>query len=142
LYVSENNVPNVSFSSPPLTEMPPSKIDKILQIIRSQPDGKIIIFSSFQETFDLIRETMRENDIHFGEIKGSMISREKVIQDFKEHDLNVLFINSMDSGAGINLQEATDLILFHPICDSMFTQIRGRAYRIGRTLPLHIHYLQ
>lgn len=139
LYVSEKEITNLSL---PSTEMYPSKIDMILQIIKSKPDGKIIVFSSFQETFDLIRETMRDNDIHFGEIKGSMISREKVIQDFKEHDLNVLFINSMDSGAGINLQEATDLILFHPICDSMFTQIRGRAYRIGRTLPLHIHYLQ
>lgn len=142
LYIS--NEKDVSCLSPATSfmDLPPSKIDIILEIIKSKQDGKIIVFSSFQETFDLIRETMRDNDIHFGEIKGSMITREKVIQDFKEHDLNVLFINSMDSGAGINLQEATDLILFHPICDSMFTQIRGRAYRIGRTLPLHIHYLQ
>lgn len=141
IYISEND-----FASTPTSnvsnEMPPSKIDTILKIIKSKEDGKMIIFSSFQETFDLIRETMRDNDIHFGEIKGSIVSREKIIQEFKENDLNVLFINSLDSGAGINLQEATDLILFHPICDSMFTQIRGRAYRIGRTLPLHIHYLQ
>lgn len=141
LYVSENEDATIPLNLK--KEIPlPSKIDIILTIIKSKPDGKIIIFSSFQETFDLIRETMRDNDIHFGEIKGSMVAREKIIQDFKENDLNVLFINSLDSGAGINLQEATDLILFHPICDPMFTQIRGRAYRIGRTLPLHVHYLQ
>lgn len=137
IYLSEKNVVFCHDK-----DTPPSKIDTILQIIKSRPDGKMIIFSSFQETFDLIRETMRDNDIHFGEIKGTIIAREKIIQDFKENDLNVLFINSLDSGAGINLQEATDLILYHPICDPMFTQIRGRAYRIGRVLPLHIHYLQ
>lgn len=140
IYVSEKeNDVQVSGAS---LDVLPSKIDTILNLIRSKPNGKVIIFSSFQETFDLIRETMRDHDIHFGEIKGSIVAREKIIQEFKEQDLNVLFINSLDSGAGINLQEATDLILFHPICDSIFTQIRGRAYRIGRTLPLHIHHLQ
>lgn len=140
LYVSEKDDVHQTTSSTTTTN--PSKIDVILDLIKSKPLAKMIIFSSFQETFDLIRDTMRENDIYFGEIKGSIVTREKIIQEFKENDLNVLFINSLDSGAGINLQEATDLILFHPICDSMFTQIRGRAYRIGRSLPLHIHHLQ
>lgn len=141
IYVSSKDDESPT-TTPNTTAPPPSKIDAILDIIRSRKDGKIIIFSSFQETFDLIRETMSDNDIHFGEIRGSATTREKVIQDFKENDLNVLFINSLDSGAGINLQEATDLILYHPISDPIFTQIRGRAYRIGRTLPLHIHLLQ
>ena len=143
IYVTETgNIDNTEFKSETIQEpMLPSKIDIILKIIKST-EGKIIIFSSFQETFDLIRDTLKDNDIHYGEIRGSIASREKTIQEFKENDLNVLFINSMESGAGLNLQEATDLILFHPICDSMFTQIRGRAYRIGRSLPLSIHHLQ
>jgi SNF2 family DNA or RNA helicase len=71
-----------------------------------------------------------------------MASREKVISDFKEKSLNVLFLNSHESGAGLNLQEATDIIMFHSMSEPMFTQVRGRAYRIGRTLPLTIHHLQ
>lgn len=121
----------------------PSKIDMIMRIITSKPDSKIIIFSSFHETFDVIRETLREHEVQFGEIKGSIAMRERVIQQFKEStDMNVLFLNSMEEGAGLNLQVATDLILYHPMSESMFTQIRGRAYRIGRTLPLHIHHLE
>jgi SNF2 family DNA or RNA helicase len=70
-----------------------------------------------------------------------MAVREKIIQEFKHKNLNVLFLHSMESGAGLNLQEATDLILYHPMSEGMKTQIIGRAYRVGRTLPLNIHYL-
>lgn len=143
IYVSCRDNGNGEGSSASTMALPPSKTDTILQIILSKKEGaKVIIFSSFQETFDLIRGAMYDNAIPFGEIRGTMSTREKTIQDFKENDLDVLFINSLDSGAGINLQEATDLILFHPLSDPLLTQIRGRAYRIGRTLPLNIHYLQ
>jgi SNF2 family DNA or RNA helicase len=125
-----------------MEEIPPSKVDTILRIIMEKPESKVIVFSSFQETFDLIRETFRENNLRFGEIRGGVNAREKIITEFKEQDLNILFLHSMESGAGLNLQEATDIILFHPMPDAMLTQIRGRAYRVGRTLPLHIHHLQ
>lgn len=143
IYVSQDDEEAETSCEGDTPQMPPSKIDMIMRIIKNNVDSKIIVFSSFHETFDIIRETLRENEVRFGEIRGGIAMREKTIQQFKESsDLNVLFLNSMEEGAGLNLQVATDLILYHPMSDSMFTQIRGRAYRIGRTQPLHIHHLE
>ena len=52
------------------------------------------------------------------------------------------FLNSRNNGAGINLQECTDIILYHRMEDSTTTQILGRANRIGRTEELNVHHLQ
>ena len=44
-------------------------------------------------------------------------------------------------GAGINLQEATDIIMYHSISSEHRRQIIGRANRIGRTCELTVHNL-
>jgi SNF2 family DNA or RNA helicase len=139
IFLSENT--SSSNESADLVAPPPSKTDVILSILLENRDAKTIIFSSYQETFDMIRETLQEHGIHFGEIRGLISARERVIHEFKHGNLPVLFLKSMECGAGLDLKEATHIILYHPMPDSLFTQIRGRAYRIGRTLPLTIHHL-
>ena len=65
----------------------------------------------------------------------------KNIRLFKEGKVRVLFLNSNYNGAGINLQESTDIILYHDMNEDMKKQIIGRANRIGRKLQLSVHYL-
>jgi len=60
---------------------------------------------------------------------------------FKDGKLKVIFLNSSFDGAGLNLQEATDIILYHDMPPHTQSQIIGRANRIGRQLPLHVHHL-
>ena len=67
--------------------------------------------------------------------------REKNIYAFKTGEINVLFLNSKNNGAGINLQEATDIILYHKMNENLETQILGRANRIGRDIELKVHHL-
>ena len=76
------------------------------------------------------------------EIKGRSESREKLIKEFKSGKTRVIFLNSRNNGAGINLQECTDIILYHQMENSTTTQILGRANRIGRTDELNVHHLQ
>ena len=54
----------------------------------------------------------------------------------------MIFLNSNFNGAGINLQEATDIILYHEMPLNVQNQIIGRANRIGRTEALNVHHLQ
>jgi SNF2 family DNA or RNA helicase len=112
-----------------------------LDIIENKPNGKFILFSNYDETFSFIRHALYDDGIHFTEISGTMESREKKIHEFKKGNINVLFINSIANGAGINLQEATDIILYHRMADDVQAQIIGRAYRIGREEALHVHHL-
>lgn len=113
----------------------------IIDILEKKPHGKFIIFSNYDETFSFIRHALDDDGIRFAEISGTMESREKKIREFKEGDINVLFINSIANGAGINLQEATDIILYHRMGDDLQAQIIGRAYRIGRDKVLDVHHL-
>ena len=70
-----------------------------------------------------------------------METRDKIIHDYKFQDTNVLCLNSVNNGAGINLQETTDIILYHKMQPHMETQIIGRSNRIGRKTNLSVHHL-
>ena len=113
----------------------------MLEVLESRSDGKFIIFSNYDETFQNIRDMMHEEKISFSEIKGSMDTREKQLQDFKTGAKTVLFLNSLTNGAGIGIQEATDVILYHKMNEDLQQQVIGRAYRIGRTQSLVVHHL-
>jgi SNF2 family DNA or RNA helicase len=117
-------------------------LQKVIDILGENDNGKFIIFSSYNVTFDPICRLLKENNISFTLVKGSEKLRKKSIDSFKYGDTQVIFLNSNFNGAGINLQEASDIILYHKMTLSTKNQIIGRANRIGRTKPLQVHHLQ
>lgn len=118
-----------------------TKVETIVSIIKSKPEGKFLIFSAWDETFSVIRTTLLEHRILFTEIKGGISERQTKLERFRNGMLSVIFLNSKFNGAGINLQEATDVILYHEMSEDMETQVIGRANRIGRAIPLTVHRL-
>lgn len=116
-----------------------SKMDVIKELYYEKENGKLIIFSDYDETLRLLQQHL---DISILEIKGKMETRNRILDLFKTSESpQILFLNSLENGAGLNLQEATDIILFHGMSDSKQTQIVGRCHRIGRTSELMIHHL-
>jgi SNF2 family DNA or RNA helicase len=65
----------------------------------------------------------------------------KAIEDFEAGKIQVLFLNSRELGVGMNLITATDVILYHALTPEEEKQVVGRALRMGRTAPLHVHKL-
>ena len=118
-----------------------TKLQVITNLIKNDEKRKFLIFSASAITFTLIRKKLEEEHITFVEIKGQCGTRTHNIQDFKDGKIRVIFLNSTNNGAGINLQEATDIILYHRMSESIENQIIGRANRIGRKYPLLIHHL-
>ena len=86
-------------------------------------------------------KSLKENNILFVEIKGSVKTIQKNLEYFKSGKIKVLFLNSNTSAAGINLQETTDIILYHKMALNNENQIIGRANRIGRNIDLNVHHL-
>lgn len=119
-----------------------TKNERVISIINTKEEGKFLIFSSSNETFGPICKLLSEHKIPFAEVRGSVRSREKIIENFKNGDLKVLFLNSNNDGAGLNLQEATDLILYHEMTICKQNEVIGRANRIGREEELHVHKLR
>ena len=52
-------------------------------------------------------------------------------------------MNAQYFGAGMNLQMATDIVIYHRFTKEMEEQIIGRAHRMGRdiSIPLSVYYL-
>ena len=121
---------------------PKTKIDTVAEIVQKTPNGKFLIFSSYDETFEPICRMLNEQKISFALMKGSSKTRQKTIDRFKKGDLKVIFLNSTFDSAGLNLQETTDLILYHEMRTLVRDQIIGRAERFGRKDPLRIHFLK
>lgn len=119
-----------------------TKLQTIIEIINNKKEGFFLIFSSYNNTFKPIKDILKSNNISFSEIKGTSNCRKNIINNFKNGNIKVLFLNSIYDGHGINLQECTDIILYHKINNKLKSQIVGRANRIGRTNELYIHNLE
>jgi hypothetical protein len=119
-----------------------TKLQKIIEILLKNKDKKFIVFSNYNNTFKPICKILEENTINFSLIKGNNHQRESNIEEYKNGKTQVIFLNSNFNGAGINLQETTDIIFYHKISDNMKEQILGRAQRIGSQNILSVHYLE
>ena len=135
----QNENENENNSTP--VEKKLTKNEMIVKLIQDNKEGKFIIFSSHDETFNIIRNTFLQMKIEYGEVRGRASTRRRKINDFKNGKIRVIFLNSKNNGAGINLQEATDIILYHEMNNDLETQIIGRANRIGRKTTLKVHHL-
>jgi SNF2 family DNA or RNA helicase len=118
-----------------------NKKDVVIDIINNcvAMNRKVILFSSYDETFDIIRTQLYKNKIEFAELSGHRSVRESKLENFMKGELSVIFLNSRFNGAGINLQIADDIILYHKMSEGLRKQVLGRALRIGRTDPLLVH---
>lgn len=83
---------------------------------------------------------MSNMGISHAEIKGSTSTMMRILEQFRNHELKVILLNTYHAGSGIDMSCATDVVIFHNMgLDKM--QAVGRAQRVGRTTPLHIHNL-
>jgi hypothetical protein len=63
---------------------------------------------------------------------------EKSLKDYKEGEVQVLLLNSMIEGAGMNLENTTHLLFMHKTEEKFIEQVMGRAQRYGRKGPLNV----
>ena len=119
-----------------------TKLETIIDIIKKNQNGKFLIFSDHDKSFMSVKTILDENEISSTQIRGNIKTLDDKINSFKNGDMQVIFLNSKYNGAGLNLQEATDIILFHEMNFNIETQILGRANRIGRRIPLNVHHLK
>lgn len=120
---------------------PLSKPKTVMDIVSKNKDKKFLIFSMYDESFSVIRRELDEHKMDFVEISGSKATRDAKIRRFKEGRVNIVFLNSQFNGAGINLEMATDIILYHEMPPSIQEQVIGRALRIGRKGDVTVHHL-
>jgi len=116
-----------------------SKEDTLLEIIKNKPEGKFIVFSRV-DVFTKIIKLLVSNGITFAELKGNTAHMMNVLKDFKNGSINVILLTTQYAGYGIDINYATDVVIFHSMAVDK-QQAIGRAQRVGRTNNLIVHNL-
>jgi hypothetical protein len=118
-----------------------SKIDNLITILNKNPNGKFLLFSDYEKTFENINQKLTDNNIKHSRLVGSNIVINSTIKKFELGEIKVLMLNVTNYGSGLNLQMATDIIIYHELDLEKETQVIGRAQRLGRKEPLNVYYL-
>jgi SNF2 family DNA or RNA helicase len=74
-------------------------------------------------------------------LSGHVQTRQRQITAFRQGVQQILLLNSLQACAGMHLPETTDVIFLHRPPQDLEKQCVGRAYRLGRTMDLHVHYI-
>ena len=112
----------------------------LLQKIKLENEkSKILIFSEYEKPFDKFVDILNELKIKYGLLKGTSLKSN--LNMYRNHDVDVLLINSRAFGSGVNLENTTDIIIYHYFNLEIEKQVIGRAQRPGRTRSLNTWYL-
>lgn len=128
-----------------------TKLEYLLNLVKNiiqNSNDKIIIFSQWDNFIKLVSKVFTTHNINNIFINGSVNTVSSKIKKFKlDNTLNVVFISSDKSPSGLNLQEASHIILL----DSLNTeksnaiaieeQAIARAVRIGQTKQVQVKRL-
>ena len=111
------------------------------EILTKRRNKKIIIFSNYIKTFDIITELLIKINYKYKVLKGRQKEIVNILDDFKSGKINVLMLNLKHFGNGFNLQETDDIIIYHRFKKEYEEQLISKAQRIGRTKKLNVYYL-
>ena len=117
-----------------------SKEETLLKIISEKPDGRFLIFSKNENSFEKIKLELNKTNNSFEILKGNTSHMINILDKFKSGEINIILLNTQYAGSGIDISCATDVIIFHNMgIDKQ--QAIGRAQRVGRKDELYIHNL-
>lgn len=118
-----------------------TKRDALLQYVTEHKDARILMFSSYDASFGALEDVLRRTDISFATLSGSQARINKLLKDFKDGKYTLLFLNARNMGAGLNIECASHVILYHKMNAELQNQIVGRAVRLGRSADLTVVHL-
>tara|TARA_Y100001970_G_scaffold293482_1_gene440562 strand:- start:19592 stop:21457 length:1866 start_codon:yes stop_codon:yes gene_type:complete len=117
------------------------KLQNLEILLKNKKEGsKYLIFSEYDISFDNIIKIF-ENKYKYSYLKGNKYIIQRILNDYKEGDLDILLVNIHNYGSGLNLENTTDIVMFHKFDANIENQVIGRAQRFGRKESLNIHYL-
>lgn len=104
----------------------------IIDKLNREPNSIFLLFNDYDASLEYLKDIFDKNKIDYNKITGRYSINDKS---------KVFLLNSKYFGSGLNLEFATDIIIYHRMDKEFENQIIGRSQRLGRIQPLTIHYL-
>ena len=125
-----------------IVEGPPTKGAALLELLQnSTADQRFLVFSAHEASFKGLRELLSARGIRCELLSGSGARVERLRNQFRDGTIRVLCMNARHVGAGINLEAATHVVLYHRMNTELEKQVIGRAVRFERAADLKIIHL-
>lgn len=118
-----------------------NKKEALIKFLKANKNAKVLMFSGYDASFSGLENRLHDEGITFANVNGSLNRINKLLREFKAGKYNVLFLNARNMGAGLNIESATHVVLFHRMSSELEKQIIGRAMRLGRKNPLDVIHL-
>ena len=108
--------------------------------IQNNDSYKFIIFTEHDRIFNELEEYLTSNNIKTSYIKGHSIHKKVALfkSNVSPDKIDCLLLNAEYCGAGLNLENATDIFIYNSMTFELNKQVIGRAQRPGRTNKLNI----
>lgn len=121
---------------------PPTKGAALLKLLsESSQDQRFLVFSAHEASFKGLRELLSARGIRCEVLQGTAQRVEHLRKQFRDGTVRVLCMNARHVGAGINLEAATHVVLYHRMNVELERQVIGRAVRFERAAELRVVHL-
>jgi SNF2 family DNA or RNA helicase len=109
--------------------------------------ARIILFLQYGDLANFMSESLKQLGVKHVRVVGNVFQRQNAIAQFTEsEDVRLIMLSSENSVSGINLTQATHIILMHPFWSDKGEDVDlayekqgiSRAYRFGLQHPLKI----
>jgi E3 ubiquitin-protein ligase SHPRH len=132
-----------------------SKMSAIVRVLRTiekkTPGAKTLVFSQWSEVLDIVSHALRENEIQHTSLsskayaptgrRGAGFPAVSALDEFKHSkSTNVLLILLRRGAAGLNIVEATHVVLVEPSLNpAIEAQAISRVHRVSQTKRTYVH---
>ncbi|XP_047466793.1 E3 ubiquitin-protein ligase SHPRH [Mugil cephalus] len=121
-----------------------TKVEAVVRTLKkiqvTYPGAKCLVFSTWQSVLDIIAKALFDNNLEFSQINGIHKFQENLSSFKYEEKINILLLPLHTGSNGLNIIEATHVLLVEPILNPAHElQAIGRVHRIGQTKPTFVH---
>ena len=122
-----------------------SKLDEIHTLCTFITDSAVaskwVFFSDDDYILNLVTKIFDMNGIKYGTLdQGTLAKNQMILDDYKSKTSqnNVLLLNSLTDGCGLNLEMTTHIVFLHYTNEKLIEQVVCRGQRPGRTQRLNV----
>lgn len=117
-------------------------VEKLSELFRQDPDGKVLLFTQFRDTQDMLVDLLSKENWSARAFHGGLTAeqKDKSVADFQRGAGPQVLISTEAGGEGRNLQFAHHLVNYDLPWNPMRVEQRiGRVDRFGQSYPVSVY---
>jgi hypothetical protein len=119
----------------------------IQQVKTGDDTAQFVVFSEWDKELKKQAALLSEAGYKCAQIKGNTATCTHHVEQFKNKNVDVVFLSLQSMASGLNLETANHVIILTPLgepferADQIERQAIGRCHRVGQTRKVHVQHI-